>query len=75
MKVEYSSNNSGGRWWLTDDGAIMAMGHSGQRIYIDRAKRLIVVNLAAYPEPAFVSPAEHDRDAELNSLIQAIRAA
>jgi len=61
-------------WWLTDDGAIMAMGHSGQRIYIDRAKRLIVVNLAAYPEPAFVSPAEHDRDAELNSLIQAIHA-
>jgi CubicO group peptidase (beta-lactamase class C family) len=62
-------------WWLTDDGAIMAMGHSGQRIYIDRAKRLIVVNLAAYPEPAFASSSEHNRDAELNSLIQAIRAA
>jgi CubicO group peptidase (beta-lactamase class C family) len=62
-------------WWLTDDGAIMAMGHSGQRIYIDRAKRLVVVNLAAYPEPAFASPSEHNRDAELNSLIQAIRAA
>jgi CubicO group peptidase (beta-lactamase class C family) len=60
-------------WWLTDDGAILAMGHSGQRLYIDRAKRLVVVNLAVYPEPRYVSAVEHDRDAELNSVIQAYR--
>ena len=56
-------------WWLTDDGAMLAMGHSGQRLYLDRAKRLIVVNLAVYPEPRYLTAVEHDRDAELNSVI------
>ena len=61
-------------WWLTDDGAMLAMGHSGQRIYIHRAERLVVVNLAVYPEPRYVSAHEHDRDAELYSFVQACRA-
>ena len=61
-------------WWLTDDGAMLAMGHSGQRIYIHRAEKLVVVNLAVYPEPRYVGAHEHDRDAELHSFIQACRA-
>jgi len=60
-------------WWLREDGAMMAMGHSGQRIYIDRRHALVVVQLAAYPEPRYVSANEPDRDAELNALIAAIR--
>lgn len=62
-------------WWLREDGAMMAMGHSGQRIFIDRDKALVVVQLAAYPEPRYVSANEPDRDAELNSVIAAIREA
>jgi hypothetical protein len=61
-------------WWLTDDGAMLALGHSGQRIYVHREERLVVVNLAVYPEPRYASAGEHDRDAELNSFIQACRA-
>ena len=60
-------------WWLSDDGAMMAMGHSGQRIYVHRQEQLVVVNLAVYPEPRYASAHEHDRDAELHSLIQACR--
>ena len=52
---------------------MMAMGHSGQRIYIDRRHALVVVQLAAYPEPRYVSANEPDRDAELNALIMALR--
>jgi CubicO group peptidase (beta-lactamase class C family) len=61
-------------WWLTDDGAMLALGHSGQRIYVHREERLVVVNLAVYPEPRYASASEHDRDAELNSFIRACRA-
>lgn len=42
---------------------------AGQRLYVDRAKRMVVVNLAAYPEPRYRSAKEHDRDAELMALI------
>ena len=62
-------------WWLRDDGSMFAMGHSGQRLYINRAKRTVVVNLAAYPEPRYRSAQEHDRDAELMALIDSALAA
>jgi len=62
-------------WWLRGDGAMMAMGHSGQRIFIDRNADLAVVQLAVYPEPRYLSANEPDRDAELNALIGAIRTA
>lgn len=59
-------------WWLRDDGAVLAMGHSGQRMFIDRRRGLVLVNLAAYPEPRYLSAVEHDRDAELAGLIEAV---
>lgn len=62
-------------WWLTEDGAMWAMGHSGQRTYINRAERLAVVSLAAYPEPLYTPASEHNRDAELLALINSIRSA
>jgi CubicO group peptidase (beta-lactamase class C family) len=60
-------------WWLRDGGGMMAMGHAGQRLYINREEKLIVIHLAVYPEPRYVSASETDRDGELNSLIEAIR--
>ncbi len=60
-------------WWLRDDGAAVAMGHSGQRIFVDRQHQLAVVQLAAYPEPRYASAHEPDRDAELDALIAAYR--
>ena len=60
-------------WWLRSDGAMLAMGHSGQRIFIDRKAQLAVVQLAAYPEPRYASPSEPDRDAELNAFIGAVK--
>jgi len=62
-------------WWLRDDGAMLAMGHSGQRLYVNRARKLVVVNLAAYPEPRYRAANEHNRDAELLALIDAALAA
>lgn len=62
-------------WWLRNDGAMMAMGHSGQRIFIDAAAELAVVQLAAYPEPRYASVNEPDRDAELNAFFAALRQA
>ncbi|HTO60100.1 MAG TPA: serine hydrolase domain-containing protein [Bradyrhizobium sp.] len=61
-------------WWLRDDGAMLAMGHSGQRLYVNRARKTVVVNLAAYPEPRYRAASEHNRDAELLALIDAVLA-
>jgi CubicO group peptidase (beta-lactamase class C family) len=62
-------------WWLRDDGAMLAMGHSGQRLYVNRAQQTVVVNLAAYPEPRYRAANEHNRDAELLALIDSALAA
>jgi CubicO group peptidase (beta-lactamase class C family) len=68
-RVALGLTGYGFSWWLRDDGSMFAMGHSGQRLYINRDKRTVVVNLAAYPEPRYRSAQEHDRDAELMALI------
>ena len=60
-------------WWLDGDGGMLAMGHCGQRIYVHRAERLAVVQLAVYPEPRYASAHEPDRDAQLRALIQQLR--
>ncbi|MGQ3082466.1 MAG: serine hydrolase domain-containing protein [Hydrogenophaga sp.] len=62
-------------WWLDNDGGMWALGHCGQRIYIHRRERLAVVQLAVYPEPQYASAREPDRDAQLASLIRALRRA
>ncbi|WP_231993136.1 serine hydrolase [Mitsuaria sp. 7] len=60
-------------WWLDDDGGMWALGHSGQRIYVNRRERITVVQLAVYPEPAYYSPAEPDRDVLLLDFIRTLR--
>ncbi len=57
-------------WWLDDEGGMFALGHCGQRIYVHRARRLAVVQLAVYPEPRYASPNEPDRDVQLRRLIR-----
>lgn len=60
-------------WWLDNDGGMWALGHSGQRIYVNRFERLAVVQLAVYPEPQHASAREPNRDAQLLSLIRQLR--
>jgi CubicO group peptidase (beta-lactamase class C family) len=60
-------------WWITDDGAMNAFGHAGQRIWIDRARRLAVVILSAVPQPPYRTAAYADSAVETRSLLKAIR--
>lgn len=60
-------------WWLDNDGGMWALGHSGQRIYVNRFERLAVVQLAVYPEPQHAGAHEPNRDARLRSLIRQLR--
>lgn len=38
-------------WWLRPDGAYAAIGIYGQAIYIDPARRLVIVTHGAWPQP------------------------
>ena len=59
-------------WWLNTDGAMIARGFAGQFLYIDRARRLVVVCLAAFPQPPHASAIDHDRDAEFMRFVDAL---
>ncbi|MBN1690968.1 MAG: serine hydrolase [Dehalococcoidia bacterium] len=39
------------QWWLLDGGIYMAMGIHGQAIYIDPARRIVIVQTSAWQEP------------------------
>lgn len=60
-------------WWIDKDGAMLAVGFAGQRIYIDRQAKLIIVTLSAWPQKGYVGEREHDHVAELALFTQAIR--
>lgn len=60
-------------WWLDDDGGMWALGHSGQRIYVNRRERITVVQLAVYPEPAYFASREPERDTDLLNFIRTLR--
>lgn len=60
-------------WWLAADGGMWALGHCGQRIYVNRRERVAVVQLAAYPEPPYERADDPDRDANLLGFIAAVR--
>ncbi|TAJ88241.1 serine hydrolase [Reyranella sp.] len=59
-------------WWL-GDGVMAALGHAGQRIDVFRKERLVVVTLAAFPQPPYVSTTDHDRRAEVVAFTNAVR--
>lgn len=66
--VEY-----GYSWWLDDDGGMWALGHCGQRIYINRKENLAVIQLAAYPHPFYETPHYGDMDARLRKYVDSVR--
>ncbi len=59
-------------WWL-GEGVMAALGHAGQRIDIFHDEGLIVVTLAAFPQPPWVSAGDHDRRAEVVTFTRAVR--
>lgn len=59
-------------WWL-GDGVMAALGHAGQRIDVFRRERLVVVTLAAFPQPPYVPATDHDRRAEVVAFTDAVR--
>lgn len=60
-------------WWL-GEGVMAALGHAGQRIDIFRDEELVMVTLAAFPEPAYVWPGDHNRRNEVAAFTSAVRA-
>lgn len=68
-------NGYGYSWWIDQDGAMIAHGFAGQRIYIHHEERLCMVTLAAFPQAAYTGPAEHDHYAEMTAWTDAVIAA
>jgi CubicO group peptidase (beta-lactamase class C family) len=60
-------------WWL-GDGVMAALGHAGQRIDVFRNEGLVVVTLAAFPQPAYMRPGDHNRRNEVVAFTRAVRA-
>jgi CubicO group peptidase (beta-lactamase class C family) len=68
-------NGYGYSWWIGEDGALMAQGFAGQRIYINRAQSLAIITLGAFPQARYRGPAEHDRAAEVVAFTEAVKEA
>lgn len=62
-------------WWIDGDGAMIANGFAGQRIYINRAENVVMITLSAFPQPGYVGTAEHDHYAEVVRYTVATREA
>ncbi|KIZ34117.1 MULTISPECIES: serine hydrolase domain-containing protein [Rhodopseudomonas] len=62
-------------WWIAEDGALIAMGFAGQRIYINRAQSLAIITLGAFPQARYQGPGEHDRVAEVVAFTEAVKQA
>ncbi|MDP1963493.1 MAG: serine hydrolase [Reyranella sp.] len=59
-------------WWL-GDGVMESLGHAGQRIDIFRDEGLVVVTLAAFPQPPYVPATDPNRRNEVAAFTQAVR--
>ena len=59
-------------WWL-GRGVMAALGHAGQRLDVFRDERLVVVTLAAFPQPPFQTARDHDRRAEVVAFTDVLR--
>jgi hypothetical protein len=65
--------HDGYSWWL-GRGVMAALGHAGQRTDIFRDEGLVVVTLAAFPQPPYVPATDHNRRNEVAAFTQAVRA-
>jgi len=61
------------QWWVPagNDGVFMAQGIYGQCIYVDPARRVVIVQTSAWPEPVS-SSLEEERDAILDKIASEI---
>jgi CubicO group peptidase (beta-lactamase class C family) len=59
-------------WWL-GDGFMSALGFAGQRIDIFRREKLVVVTLAAFPQPPYEPAGDKARRAEVVAFTNAVR--
>lgn len=60
-------------WWIDHDGAMIAVGFAGQRIYVNRKEQLAIVTLAAFPQKGYVGERSHDHIAEVVEFTRAVR--
>jgi CubicO group peptidase (beta-lactamase class C family) len=60
-------------WWIGEDGSAQAHGFAGQRIFLDRAERLAIVTLSAFPQLPHVPAPLPDRYTELRLFTDAVR--
>jgi CubicO group peptidase (beta-lactamase class C family) len=71
--VSSSLQGYGYSWWISKDGALIANGFAGQRIYINRAQSLAIVTLGAFPQARYQGVGDHDRLAELVAFTEAVK--
>ena len=59
-------------WWITPEGAMMAVGFAGQSLYVNRAAGVVVVTLSCWPQPPFDKPYARDFGAARSAFHQAV---
>jgi CubicO group peptidase (beta-lactamase class C family) len=62
-------------WWVAADGAMVAVGFAGQRIYINLSEELAIVTLGAFPQARYTGPGDHNRLAEVHCFTETVKAA
>jgi CubicO group peptidase (beta-lactamase class C family) len=60
-------------WWMQEGGGAVALGHAGQRIFIDRRQSLAVITLSAFPQLPHVPAPLPDREGEVVRFTEAVR--
>ncbi len=51
IDTDWGKVGYGYQWWINPDGTFRALGIFGQLIYIDKADKLVIVALSAWPHP------------------------
>ena len=70
----YGAAGYGYSWWIDPDGSMVAVGFAGQALYINRAKKVIMVTLSCQPQPPFAAAYGIDHHAEYHAFKSAVLA-
>ncbi|WP_158743556.1 serine hydrolase [Acidisphaera sp. L21] len=70
----YRASGYGYSWWLDKDGAMVAVGFSGQSLYINRARGLVIATLSCWPQPPHDTAYATDFSAERLAFRAAVNA-
>jgi CubicO group peptidase (beta-lactamase class C family) len=60
----YGAAGYGYNWWLDADGSMVAVGFSGQSLYINRREDLVLATLSCWPQPPYDAAYNINRPAE-----------